>query len=50
MKKNEKPVARKAEPKKSVRVDDLSPRKNPKGGMSEIVIKKPVDKSTPTLS
>jgi type VI protein secretion system component Hcp len=36
--------------KRPVRVQDLQPNKNPKGGkvsFSEITIKKPVDKSSP---
>lgn len=38
--------------KSSVKVADLRPRKNPKGGkvkVSEIVITKPVDKSSTSL-
>jgi len=36
----------------SVKVSDLEPRKDPKGGkvtLSDIVITKPIDKSTPKL-
>ncbi len=35
--------------KPKVQVADLSAKKNPKGGLSDIVITKTIDKSTPIL-
>jgi hypothetical protein len=46
------PKSKKRSSRPSVKVKDLSPRKNPKGGkasQSDISIKKLVDKSSPTL-